>query len=168
MPVSRPSQVALCAVVVALVALPAAARAEVTGQLVVDGKPIKITHAYAYAAKGFFDPKKQDVVVVLCDAEVAPAAVHDAMARADLAKAGKLHCIEQTIDADKQVVNYKVQHQRFKIPESGGSSTHVFEARKLDGKTIAGHSRTTASQTSFDDVPYSYDVTFEVPIEPLK
>jgi len=154
--------------VVALFAGVAVARAEVSGQFVVDSKPIKITHAYAYATKGFFDPKKQDVVVVLCDAEVAPAAVRDFMARRDLSKAGKLHCVEQTIDSDKKVINYKVQHERFKMPESGGSTFQVFEAKTLDGKTIAGRSRTTAPQKSFDDVPYTYDVTFSVPIEPLK
>jgi len=160
--------ITISAALTMLTGVSAVARAEVSGQFVVDGKPIKITHAYAYATKGFFDPKKQDVVVVLCDAEVAPATVHDFMARRDLSKAGKLHCIEQTIDSDKKVINYKVQHERFKMPESGGSTFQVFEAKTLDGKTIAGRSRTTAPQKSFDDVPYTYDVTFSLPIEPLK
>lgn len=54
------------------------------------------------------------------------------------------------------------------MPESGGSKFQVFEAKTLDGKTIVGRSRTTAPQKSFDEVPYTYDVTFSLPIEPLK
>ena len=146
------------------------ARAEdhVQGQLVVDGKAVEITSVHAFAQKGFFDDKKQDVVVVMCDAPVPPDALRDPFARMELVKAGKLHCIEQTIDAGRQVINYKVQHNRFGMPEGGGSTYHVFEAKTFDGKTAAGRSRTTEPQKSFDDVPYSYDVTFSAAIEPMK
>lgn len=153
---------------VALLGLASPGRAAVSGKLVVAGKTYKITQAYAWAEKGFFDPKKQDIVVVLCDAEVAPAALHDRFARRDLAKAGKLHCVEQTIDADQQVINFTIQHEMFKKPESGGSTFQVFEAKTFDGKTIAGRSRTTAPQKSFDDVVYSYDIKFSLPITPMK
>jgi hypothetical protein len=54
------------------------------------------------------------------------------------------------------------------MPEGGGSTYHVFEAKTFDGKIAAGRSRTTAPQKSFDDVPYSYDVTFSAAIEPMK
>ena len=158
----------LGAVLALMAGVSVAARAEVTGQFVVDGKPVKITHAYAYAEKGFFDPKKQDVVVVLCDAEVAPAAVRDFMTRRELSKQGKLRCVEQVIDSDKKVINYKVQHEAFKMPEGGGSTFHVFEAKVFDGKTVAGRVRTTQPQKDFYDIPYSYDITFSVPIAPLK
>ncbi|HXO22658.1 MAG TPA: hypothetical protein VOA87_22280 [Thermoanaerobaculia bacterium] len=149
-------------------AVPVAAQSHAAGSLIVEGKTIPITQVYAFAQKGFFDTKKQDVVIVLCDSAVPPAAVHDQFARADLVKAGKLHCIEQTVDADKQVINYKVQHNRFKMPEGGGSTEHRFDATTFDGKTIAGRSWTRSPQKSFDDVPYSYDVTFSAPIEPKK
>jgi hypothetical protein len=151
-----------------LVARRAAAKDQVRGQLVVDGKAVELTSVYAFATKGFFDEKKQDVVVVMCDAPVPPEALRDPFARMDLVKAGKLHCVEQTIDADKQVINYKVQHDRFGVPEGGGSTYHVFEAKTFDGKTAAGRSRTTAPQKSFDDVPYSYDATFSAAIEPME
>jgi hypothetical protein len=151
-----------------LVARRAAAKDQVRGQLVVDGKAVELTSVYAFATKGFFDEKKQDIVVVMCDAPVPPEALRDPFARMDLVKAGKLHCVEQTIDADKQVINYKVQHDRFGVPEGGGSTYHVFEAKTFDGKTAAGRSRTTAPQKSFDDVPYSYDATFSAAIEPME
>jgi hypothetical protein len=149
-------------------AAPALSESRVEGTLTVDGNPVKISSVYAHAEKGFFDEKKQDVVVLMCDAPVPEDAVRDRSARAELVKAGKLHCVEQTIDSDKQVINYKVQHSRFGMPESGGSTFHVFEAKTFDGKTIAGRSRTTSPQKSFDDVPYSYDITFDSPIEPMK
>jgi hypothetical protein len=146
----------------------AAAEDRIQGQLVVDGKAVKLTFVHAFATKGFFDEKKQDVVVVMCDAPVPPDALRDPFARMDLVKAGKLHCVEQTIDADRQVINYKVQHNRFGKPEGGGSTYHVFEGKTFDGKTAAGRSRTTEPQKSFDDVPYSYDVTFSAAIEPIR
>jgi len=159
------------ALVVAASLLVARARAAdnpVDGQLVVDGKPVRMTNVYAFAQKGFFDEKKQDVVLLFCDAPVPPGAVHDPFARMDLVKAGKLHCVEQTIDESGQVINYKVQHSRFGVPEGGGSTEHVFESKTFDGRTAAGRSRTKSPQKSWDDVPYEYDITFRTAIEPKK
>ena len=147
----------------------AAAQNSVQGKLEVDGKPIAITQVYAYAKEGFFDKKKQDVVVLLCDAPVPAPAVRDVFAYKDLIATGKVHCVRQTIDADKQVINFDVGHQRFgSMGENGGSTEHVFEAQTFDGKTIAGRARTKGPQKSFDDVPYTYDITFSAAIEPKK
>jgi hypothetical protein len=145
----------------------AVARGEVSGELVVDGKPIKTATAYAYAVKGTFDPKAQDVVVVLCDVPVPPAAQRDADARIKISKEGKLHCVEQTIEADKTVLGFAVLHERFDPFLRGSSSYHKFEAKTFDGKTIAGRVRTSRPE-SFGNVPYSYDITFSVPIAPLR
>ena len=142
----------------------AADRAE--GRLTVDGKAVDLTHVYAHAEKGFFDETKDDIVVLFCDAPVPPEAVRDVFARRDLVKAGKLQCVQQTIDANGQVINFTVEHERFGKPEGGGSTEHVFEPKTFDGKTVAGRSRTKGPQKSFDDVPYSYDVTFSAAIAP--
>jgi hypothetical protein len=158
----------LLAALAVAVAAPVAAQNKIEGSLVVDGKPIKLTHVYAYAVKGFFDPKKQDVVVLMADAEVAAATLRDHFALADLAKAGKLHFVQQTINTEGQVINFEVRHERFKMPESGGSTEHVFEAKTFDKKLIAGRSWTKSPQKSFDDVPYSYDATFSAAIQPMK
>lgn len=145
------------------------AQGTVKGTLDVDGKPVAITQVYAYAKEGFFDKKKQDVVVLLCDAPVPPAAVRDPFAYKDLIAAGKAHCVRQTINTEKQVINFDVGHQRFgSMGENGGSTEHVFEASTFDGKTITGRARTKSPQKSFKDVPYSYDITFSAPIEPKK
>ena len=149
--------------------VPVAAQNQVEGKLEVDGKPVAITQVYAYAKEGFFDKKKQDVVVLLCDGAVPAPALRDVFAYKDLIATGKVHCVRQTIDADKQVINYDVGHQRFgSLGENGGSTEHVFEAKTFDGKTIAGRARTKSPQKSFKDVPYSYDITFSSAIEPKK
>jgi hypothetical protein len=146
---------------------PVAAQNRVEGKLEVEGKPVAITQVYAYAKEGFFDKKKQDVVVLLCDAAVPAPAVRDTFAYKDLVAAGKVHCVRQTIDADKHVINFDVGHQRFgSLGENGGSTEHVFEAQTFDGKTIAGRARTKGPQKSFKDVPYTYDITFSAAIEP--
>ncbi len=147
---------------------PLSVQANAQGTLTVEGKPIQITQVYAFAQKGFFDPQKDDVVLLMCDTVVPPAALRDTFFRNDLVKAGKLHCVEQTLNSEKQVINYKIQDSRFKKPESGGSSEQVFEASTFDGKNIAGRAHTKSPQKSFDDIPYSYDITVSTSIEPKK
>lgn len=155
--------------VFALLAAPVAAQNRAEGKLEVNGKAVAITQVYAYAVEGFFDKKKQDITVLLCDVPVPAAAVRDGFARRDLAAAGKLHCVQQIINTEKQVINFEVRHQAFGSSQPGGGSTeHVFEAKTFDGKTIAGRARTESPQKSFDDVPYSYDITFSAAIEPKK
>jgi hypothetical protein len=149
--------------------LPVAAQNRAEGKLEVDGKPVTIMQVYAYAKEGFFDKKKQDVVVLLCDGALPAPAVRDVFAYKDLIAAGKVHCVRQTIDADQQVINFDLGHQRFgSMGENGGSTEHVFEAQTFDGKTIAGRARTKGPQKSFTDVPYTYDITFNAAIEPKK
>jgi hypothetical protein len=155
--------------VFSMLAAQADAQNQVDGKLEVKGKPIAMTQVYAYAVEGFFDKKKQDVTVLFCDAAVPATAVRDYFARKALVDAGKLHCVQQVINAEKQVINFEVRDNRFGARQPGGGSTeHVFEARTFDGKTIAGRSRTKSPQTSFDDVPYAYDMTFSAAIEPKK
>jgi hypothetical protein len=158
----------LAVLALALAAGAAQAADEVKGTLTVQGKPIALTHVWAFARKGFFDPKKQDVVALFCDADLPAAAVRDRMERDKAIQGAKVHCVEQVIDAGKQVINYSVEDSRFHPPESGGSTYHVFEAKTFDGKTIAGRSRTTAEQKTFSDIPYTYDITFSAAIAPMK
>jgi hypothetical protein len=161
-------QLFILASFIILFSAPALAQNKAQGNLTVDGKPTPITQVYAFAQKGFFDPQKEDVVLLMCDVVVPPAAIRDEFARSDLVKAGKLHCVEQTINTEKQVINYKVQTSRFGKPEGGGSTEQVFEATTFDGKTIVGHALTKSPQKSFDDVSYSYDITVSAAIEPKK
>jgi hypothetical protein len=148
--------------------LPLFAENQAKGTLTVAGNAVKITQVYAYAEPGFFDKTKDDVVVLMCDTAVAPKAVRDQFERRDVVKAGKLHCVQQTIDAKGQVIQYRVEDSHFGMTPSGGSTYQVFEAKTNDGKTIAGRAHTTAEQKSFEDVVYAYDITISAAIEPKK
>jgi hypothetical protein len=131
------------------------------GQFTLGGKPVKLAYAYASAGPGFFDKKKDDIQVILTDVPLTGAALTDDFARIDLAKAGKLHCLEVTIDAAKAPISVTLRHQALKMPQSGGSSYEVFEAKTFDGKTISGRFYRKQPGMTFDDIPYTYDVTFE-------
>src|SRR3990172_4910406 len=132
---------AACIIIAACIfcVTPVAAENAAKGKLVVDGKPIEIKKVYAYAQEGFFDKKKQDIVVLLCSAAVSPEAVRDNFARRPLITAGNLQCVAQVISSKKQVINFTVEAKRFgQMMPSRASTENVFDARTYDGKTIAG------------------------------
>jgi hypothetical protein len=158
-------------IVVSLAAalLPAAARADAgkaTGQITVAGKATTLSYAYAAAKPGFFDKKKNDVVVIFSDVPLDQKALDDDFARIDMVRAGTLHTLEVTIDADKAPISVTVRHPALKPAPSGGSTDDQFDARVFDGRTIAGRVYRKAPGMSFNDIPYSYDVTFEAAIAP--
>lgn len=147
--------------------MPAAVLAEntVKGKLTVDGKTVEINNVVAYSQPGFFDKKKRDVVVLMCDAPVDLETAKDTFGIHDQVKAGKLHCVRHTINSEKQVINFEVSHNRFKMPVGGGSSYEIFEAKTFTGSSVAGRSFTKSPQKApFDDVTYSYDITFSTDI----
>jgi hypothetical protein len=139
--------------ILALVMVPAEAQNRAQGNVIVDGKSVAIAQVYAYAQEGYVDEKKLDVVVLLCDAPVPAAAVRDGLARGELVEAGKLTCVRQIINADKVARDSEVRHVRFgHRPPRGYTSEQVFDAKTLDGKTIAGRSHTTTMQKSIEGV----------------
>jgi hypothetical protein len=153
--------------VLALVIAPAEAQNRAQGNVIVDGKSVAIAQVYAYAEEGYADEKKLDVVVLLCDVPVPAAAIRNGLARGELVEAGKLTCVRQIINSDKIARDSEVRHVRFgHRPPRGYTSEQVFDAKTLDAKTIAGRSYTTATQKSFEGVPYSYDITFSATIVP--
>jgi hypothetical protein len=145
---------------------PAGAADTVKGSLVVAGKPVAITQGTAQAQKGFFDETKTDIVVVLCDTPVAVGSTNEMLARMKLVDEGKAHCVENTINANNQVINFTVRHNTFKMKPSGGSTFMVFEPKVKTASRIEGRIRTTEPQKSFEDIPYSYDVQFSLALAP--
>ena len=152
----------------ALLAAPVAADGHAQGKLVVNGKSIAIIQAYAFTVEDAHEEKPL-TMVLLCNAPLSAAAVRDRFeqTRNELVNAGKLSCVQQRINSEKQVINFGVRDKGFgaKQPD-GGSTEHILEAKTFDGKTIAGRARTRSQQMSFDDVPYGYDITFSATIEP--
>jgi hypothetical protein len=151
-----------------LCALPAAAvDGKAEGTLTVAKTPVKLVHAYAQAQEGFFDKKSNDVLVLLTDVPLTGAALTDPFERRKMEKEGKLRSVEAVINAKGQAINVTVRDKAFGGPPvSGGSTEDIFEPKTNDGKTIAGRLHRGKPGASFDDVPFTYDVTFSAPVTP--
>jgi hypothetical protein len=151
-----------------LCALPAAGEdGKAEGTLTVAKTPVKLVHVYARAEKGFFDPKVDDTLVLLTDVPLSGAALTDPFERRKMEKEGKLRAVEAVINAKGQAINVTVRDKAFGGPPvSGGSTEDVFESKTNDGKAIAGRLHRRTPGASFDDVPYTYDVTFSAPVAP--
>jgi hypothetical protein len=158
--------VALCLAVTLLPSVALAQPGKATGQVTVGGKPTTLTYAYATATTGFFDKKKDDVVVILSNVPLDQKAITDDFSRMDMVRAGKLTSVEVTIDASKTPISVTIRHSTLKPAQSGGSTADKFEVKTFDGKTIAGRVYRTAPGMSFADIPFNYDITFEAAIAP--
>ena len=83
---------------------------------------------------------------------------------ARMAKAGKLHAFEITIDAAGTPVSTAWRHDGFKGPmPSGLSSDDVFTKKVLDGKLVEGSYKSAADEEFFGNT-YAFDVTFRATI----
>jgi hypothetical protein len=141
---------------------PADGKAE--GTLTVNGKTTKVAYAYARSVPGFFDKNTNDTLVIVSDVPLDDGALSDDFARIDLAKAGKLHAFEITIDATGTPVSTAWRHSGFDGPmPSGLSSADVFTKKALDGKIVDG-SYKSAEQAEFFGNTYAFDVTFRASI----
>jgi hypothetical protein len=141
-----------------------AADGKADGKLIVDGKPVNLAYAYASAQPGFFDKNTEDIRLLLTDVPLTGKALEDDFERINLAKQGKLHCVEVTIDANKQPISVAVRHSLFKVTQGGGSTEDVFEAKVFDGKVIEGRVFRKTPGKSFEDLEYTYDATFSAAI----
>ena len=148
----------------ALCSVALAAEGKAEGQLIVDGKPVKMAYAYASAQPDFFDKRTEDTRVLLTDVPLPGKAIEDDFTRVNLVKQGKLHCLEVTINAKQQPISVSIRHPAFKVPQSGGSTEDGFEAKVFDGKIIEGRVFRKSPGKSFEDLEYTYEVTFSAAI----
>ena len=135
-----------------------------SGTLTVNGKTTKVAYAYARQVPGFFDASTKDTQVIVSDVPLDAAALSDGFARDDLAKAGKLHAFEITIDASGTPISTAWRHDGFTGPMPSGLSTaDVFTKKVLDDKIVEG-SYKSAEEAEFFGNHYSFDVTFRAAI----
>jgi hypothetical protein len=139
-------------------AAPADGTAE--GTLTVNGKVTKVAFAYARSVPGFVDKNTNDTLVIVSDVPLDAAALADEFVRIGMAKEGKLHAFEITIDASGAPISTAWRHDGFKGPmPSGLSSDDVFTKKVLDGKVAEGSYKSAAAAEFFDNT-YAFDVTF--------
>jgi hypothetical protein len=135
-----------------------------SGTLTVNGKTVTVAYAYARSVPGFFDPNAKDTQVIVSDVPLDAAALSDDFARIDLAKAGKLHAFEITIDATGAPVSTAWRHDGFNGPApSGLSSADVFTKKVLDGKLVEGSYKSAVEEEFFGNT-YAFDVAFRAAI----
>jgi hypothetical protein len=166
---SRRAALALAACGLAASSLAARAGAAVAdgkaeGTLTVNGKTTSVAFAYARSVPGFADPNVKDVQVIVSDVPLDASALADEFARIGMAKAGKLHAFEITIDATGTPVSTAWRHDGFKGPmPSGLNSADVFTKTVLDDKVIEGSYKSAEPEEFFDDT-YAFDVSFRAAI----
>jgi len=139
-----------------------AQQAKVSGELSVDGKPVKFTNVYSFMTQGFYDKEKSDTVVLLTNAPLKEEEFRDENVLRKLTRDGKLSFIKESINDLGQIVNYTIGHPSFRMAASGASSDHVFEG-KADGKAVNGKVLTKITQRTPDGHKYVYSATFNAP-----
>lgn len=141
---------------------PADGKAE--GTLTVNGKTVKVAYAYARQVPGFFDANSKDTQVIVSDVPLEGEALTDDFVRIGLAKEGKLHAFEITIDATGTPISTAWRHDGFDGPmPSGLSSADVFTKKVLDDKVVEGSYKSAAEEEFFGNT-YEFDVTFRAAI----
>ena len=135
------------------------------GTLTVNGKTTKVAFAFARSAPGFFDKNVNDIQVIVSDIPLDAKALADEFVRVRMAKAGKLHAFEITIDATGAPVSTAWRHDGFKGPMPSGLSSeeHVHQKKVLDGKFVEGSYKSAATEEFFGNT-YAFDVTFRASV----
>ena len=131
----------------------AAAADKVTGKVIVAGKPYSLT-------QGLAEPDRDDVKVILCDGAAPSGSVKADFDRRDLAKTGKVHCLENTLTGAGKVSGTTVLINAFKMFPSAVATWMLYEPGAKAPGRISGRIHTAKETMSFDDIPYSWDVTF--------
>ena len=134
--------------------------------MTVGGKVSKLGHVHAFTKKVFGRPA---VLLVFSDIALSAADAANDTRLSELANAGGLHAMGILIGDDpegkKQAISNEIYdpglHGRMSI---GGQDK--LEARKGADKSASGRLYLATPQKFASGVTFTYDVTFEAPIEP--
>ncbi len=118
---------------------------------------------YAHKEPDFFDKTKEQVVIVLSDQALSPDDLEDEFGIINLAKAGKVHAIELTINAEKQVTSGTLVHELFGKFGSNASVSgmHEFDAVTFTADSIEGKVDVKKSYETFEH-HWQYEASFKV------
>lgn len=168
--------VGLC---VAALAVPLAAEAPggtATGTLTVNGKPVTLKHAYARKVMGAKLPESdqlelrppeqgetaaEGVLVVLTDKPLPVADLTYVSTVEGALREGKVQGISWVVDATKRAHRQSLHHGALGREVPGSPDT--FEVSRLDARVVGK----AAAQADFFDDAWTYQVTFDAPVQPL-
>ncbi len=141
------------------------------GKMIVNGKTIELTHAYAIAQPNTFHKEKEDIRVIFSDKPIGDEALrHDRDQLDKLAAGGQFHAIAVTIGDDMSGHGKSADGNDIYTVEinKGWMNTgglDVFEMTSLDKKAIAGRLHMKSPHNFSDEhATFDYDVTFSAPI----
>jgi hypothetical protein len=135
-----------------------------SGTLTVNGKAVKLTHAYAARKKDPFDKTKQVTYVLLADQEVPLAAVHDMGEMMMYDDKHHLNSIEVTFtDDDRQVISVGINSPNLTgMGHFSGVGKQKLELKAIDASHAAGRLYLEKPDDFFKNT-YIYDVAFDAP-----
>ena len=141
-----------------------AADDKATGTFTVNGATTKVSYAYAREVPSFFDQGKKDIEIILTDVALDAKAQRDSFARMEMAKTGKLHAFELTVNSEGKPVSTSWRHSGFKSASpSGLSSDDVFVARTFAKQTVDASYKAAKPREFFGNA-YDFDVAFRAAI----
>jgi hypothetical protein len=137
----------------------------VEGSMTVSGKVSHLGHVRAFSKKVFGRPA---VLLVFSDIALSAAEAANDTRLSELGNAGKLHAMGILIGDDPQgkqrAISNEIYDQGLRGRMSiGGEDT--LEARKSDAQSTSGRLYLKPLKTFENGVTFTYDVTFDTPIE---
>src|SRR5258708_38234861 len=140
----RVSSVLLLAIALSSTIASAAEQGKVTGQMVINGKTIKLTHVYASAVPSRWDKKKVEIRVILSDVPLSDEDLASGGRREALANARKLHAMELILADDpmrhpgKRAMSNDIYDSAFPTAQHPMrfNGLDPFETKTDDGKII--------------------------------
>ena len=148
----------------AVLPVSAASASTASGTVTVNKHKVTMRFVYAHEVKGFFDPAKKDVEVVLSDVALSAKAKADWSERTRLATAGKLRTFEITIDRSGKAISTSFRNKAFTGPSpSGIDSSDVLTVKRLAAKSIDATYKSSSGHEFFGDT-YEFDVAFRADV----
>jgi hypothetical protein len=139
-----------------------AAAQDIKCSLTVSGKSAALTHATAYEVDSTLERGYLDVVVVLSDRALAPAAARDPDRLEALARRGDLAGLVVRLNPDAKMLSAAPLHPAFTTFIRSAAFVR-WKPSAFDEKRVAGRLWTEGTQSEFGQ-KWSYDVTFSAPI----
>ena len=134
----------------------------VKGTITFNGKTVPLSYVYAWQEAG--EGGKHVKTNLLLSAEKVPdAALAEMFGLNDLAKAGKLHGVEVTFNADLDIVSGMFYTDATEGGYLGASGMHNFDKKAFTSTSIEGRLSMDKEQDSLG-LKVFYDATFKAPI----
>jgi len=136
------------------------------GTLTMNGKTVKLNHAYATTRKNSFDKKKTDVLVLFTDRELPADVLKDDFGIMEASSKTPFNGVSAQFDSDKQVTSGQVFSQNMNkkgMDQFSSVGTQKVELTTMTPSRVAGKLFMPKEDDFFEN-KYQYSINFDVPI----